>query len=58
MAATCALLVREYAPLAAGSGLGKIKAILGGFVIRGSMGGWTLLMKSVGLALAVGSGLS
>ncbi|KAJ2445876.1 glycerol ethanol, ferric requiring protein, partial [Coemansia sp. RSA 2424] len=58
MAATCAFLVRGYAPLAAGSGLGEIKAILGGFVIRGFMGGWTLLMKSVGLALAVGSGLS
>ncbi|KAJ2102248.1 glycerol ethanol, ferric requiring protein [Coemansia sp. S100] len=58
MAATCAFLVRGYAPLAAGSGLGEIKAILGGFVIRGFMGGWTLVMKSVGLALAVGSGLS
>ncbi|KAJ2021883.1 glycerol ethanol, ferric requiring protein [Coemansia sp. S610] len=58
MAALCAFLVRGYAPLAAGSGLGEIKAILGGFVISGFMGGWTLLMKSVGLALAVGSGLS
>ncbi|KAJ2781593.1 glycerol ethanol, ferric requiring protein [Coemansia javaensis] len=58
MATACALLVREYAPLAAGSGLPEIKAILGGFVIRGFMGAWTLLMKSVGLAMAVGSGLS
>ncbi|KAJ1739929.1 glycerol ethanol, ferric requiring protein [Coemansia sp. RSA 1821] len=57
-ATVCAWLVKVYAPLAAGSGLPEIKAILGGFVIRGFMGVWTLLMKSVGLALAVGSGLS
>ncbi|KAJ1828774.1 glycerol ethanol, ferric requiring protein [Coemansia sp. RSA 2599] len=58
MASCCAFLVQQYAPLAAGSGLPEIKAILGGFVIKGFMGGWTLLMKSVGLALAVASGLS
>ncbi|KAJ1726592.1 glycerol ethanol, ferric requiring protein [Coemansia biformis] len=58
LATVCAFLVREYAPLAAGSGLPEIKAILGGFVIRGFMGAWTLLMKSVGLAMAVASGLS
>ncbi|KAJ2607070.1 glycerol ethanol, ferric requiring protein [Coemansia sp. RSA 1365] len=58
MATVCGFLVREYAPLAAGSGLPEIKAVLGGFVIRGFMGGWTLLMKSIGLALAVASGLS
>ncbi|KAJ2357861.1 glycerol ethanol, ferric requiring protein [Coemansia erecta] len=57
-AAASAWLVRAFAPLAAGSGLPEIKAILGGFVIRGFMGAWTLVMKSVGLALAVGSGLS
>ncbi|KAJ2539482.1 glycerol ethanol, ferric requiring protein, partial [Coemansia sp. RSA 1933] len=33
-------------------------ATLGGYTIRGFMGGWTLLMKSVGLAMAVASGLS
>ncbi|KAJ2378593.1 glycerol ethanol, ferric requiring protein [Coemansia sp. RSA 2607] len=58
MAATCAQLVRSYAPLAAGSGLPEIKAILGGFVMDGFLGAWPLAMKSVGLALAVGSGLS
>ncbi|KAJ2597001.1 glycerol ethanol, ferric requiring protein [Coemansia sp. RSA 1721] len=58
MASLCAFLVKQYAPLAAGSGLPEIKAILGGFVIKGFMGGWTLLMKSIGLALAVASGLS
>ncbi|KAJ2001549.1 glycerol ethanol, ferric requiring protein [Coemansia thaxteri] len=58
MAAASAALVRAYAPLAAGSGLGEIKAILGGFVISGFMGARTLAMKSVGLALAAASGLS
>ena len=29
-----------------------------GFVIHGYLGGWTLLTKSVGLALSVASGLS
>lgn len=29
-----------------------------GFVIHGYLGGWTLLTKSAGLALSVGSGLS
>ena len=29
-----------------------------GFVIHGSLGGWTLLTKSIGLALSVASGLS
>ncbi|KAJ1801326.1 glycerol ethanol, ferric requiring protein [Coemansia sp. RSA 2399] len=58
VATLCAWLVQAYAPLAAGSGLPEIKATLGGYTIRGFMGGWTLLMKSVGLAMAVASGLS
>ncbi|KAJ1911354.1 glycerol ethanol, ferric requiring protein [Tieghemiomyces parasiticus] len=55
---TCAFLVREYAPFAAGSGIAEIKSILSGFVIKGFMGAWTWLIKSVGLTLAVSSGLS
>ncbi|ORY35468.1 putative voltage-gated chloride channel [Naematelia encephala] len=43
---------------AAGSGIPEIKTILSGFVIHGYLGGWTLLTKSVGLALSVASGLS
>lgn len=43
---------------AAGSGIPEIKTILSGFVIHGYLGGWTLLTKSAGLALSVGSGLS
>ncbi|KAF8906489.1 chloride channel [Gymnopilus junonius] len=43
---------------AAGSGIPEIKTILSGFVIHGYLGGRTLFTKSVGLALAVASGLS
>ncbi|ADV22608.1 voltage-gated chloride channel, putative [Cryptococcus gattii WM276] len=43
---------------AAGSGIPEIKTILSGFVIHGYLGGWTLITKSAGLALSVGSGLS
>lgn len=43
---------------ASGGGIPEIKTILSGFVIRGYLGGSTLLVKSVGLALSVASGLS
>ena len=36
----------------------QIKTILSGFIIRGYLGKWTLLTKSVGMMLAVASGLS
>uniref|UniRef100_A0A915J481 Chloride channel protein n=1 Tax=Romanomermis culicivorax TaxID=13658 RepID=A0A915J481_ROMCU len=35
-----------------------IKCILSGFIIRGYLGKWTLIIKSVGLMLAAASGLS
>ena len=35
-----------------------MKTILSGFVIRGYLGKWTLLIKSVCMMLAVSSGLS
>jgi len=57
-AGTCAFLVKHFAPYAAGSGISEIKCILAGFVMKGFLGGWTLVMKSVGLALAVASNLS
>jgi len=44
--------------MAAGSGIPEIKTILSGFVIHGYLGMSTLLVKSFGLALSVGSGLS
>ncbi|KAJ3024116.1 hypothetical protein HKX48_006472 [Thoreauomyces humboldtii] len=53
-----AVLVGTYGPYAAGSGIPEVKTILGGFVIRKFLGGWTLLIKCIGLCLAVGSGLS
>ncbi|RKO87233.1 hypothetical protein BDK51DRAFT_29257, partial [Blyttiomyces helicus] len=42
-AGASAVLVRYYAPYAAGSGIPEVKTILGGFVIRKFLGGWTLL---------------
>lgn len=57
-ATTCAYLVKVLAPYAAGSGISEIKCIIAGFVMKGFLGGWTLMMKSVGLAMAVASNLS
>ncbi|SPN99576.1 related to chloride channel [Cephalotrichum gorgonifer] len=53
-----AILVRHFAPYAAGSGISEIKCIIAGFVMKGFLGPWTLLIKSVALPLAIGSGLS
>ncbi|KAH7313346.1 chloride channel [Stachybotrys elegans] len=50
-------LVQEYAIYAKHSGIPEIKTVLGGFVIRGFFSTWTLVTKSLGLILAVGSGM-
>ena len=52
-----AVLVKDYAKYARHSGIPEIKTVLGGFVIRRFMGLWTLVVKSLGLCLAVASGL-
>lgn len=36
----------------------QIKTILSGFIIRGYLGKWTLVIKTITLVLAVSSGLS
>ncbi|EKX39955.1 hypothetical protein GUITHDRAFT_113947 [Guillardia theta CCMP2712] len=53
-----AWLVKTFAPFASGSGIPEIKTILGGFVMKGYLGGRVLLIKSVALVLSVASGLS
>ena len=51
------LLVQNFATYAKHSGIPEIKTVLGGFVMKRFMGGWTLVVKSLGLCLAVASGL-
>lgn len=53
-----AALVKSFAPYAAGSGISEIKCIIAGFVMKGFLGAWTLVIKSIGLPLAIASGLS
>ena len=53
-----ARLVKSFAPYAAGSGISEIKCIIAGFVMKGVLGAWTLLIKSITLPLAIASGLS
>ncbi|KAI0165867.1 chloride channel [Xylariaceae sp. FL1272] len=52
-----AFLVKEYAIYAKHSGIPEIKTLLGGFIIRRFLGSWTLVTKSLGLCLAVASGM-
>ncbi|KAI9723389.1 MAG: hypothetical protein M1812_001273 [Candelaria pacifica] len=56
-ATSASMLVTTYAIYAKHSGIPEIKTVLGGFVIRRFMGTWTLIIKSIGLCLAVASGL-
>jgi chloride channel 3/4/5 len=42
-------LVRVFARYAAGSGISEIKVIIAGFVMKGFLGGWTLIIKSITL---------
>lgn len=56
-AAFASILVASYALYAKHSGIPEIKTVLGGFVIRRFLGTWTLIIKSLGLCLAVASGM-
>ncbi|KAJ5925091.1 hypothetical protein N7454_007730 [Penicillium verhagenii] len=56
-ASIACILVRKFAIYARHSGIPEIKTVLGGTVIRHFMGPWTLTIKSLGLCLAVASGL-
>ncbi|KAF8781587.1 H(+)/Cl(-) exchange transporter 3 like protein [Argiope bruennichi] len=51
-------MVKTFAPYASGSGVPEIKTILSGFIMRGYLGKWTLIIKSVGTMLTVSAGLS
>ncbi|GIX97513.1 hypothetical protein CDAR_517471 [Caerostris darwini] len=51
-------MVKTFAPYASGSGVPEIKTILSGFIMRGYLGKWTLVIKSLGTMLAVSAGLS
>lgn len=57
-ALVAAVLVKLYAPSAAGSGISEIKCIVSGFVMEGFLGWLTLFIKSLGLPLAIALGLS
>jgi len=56
LAGLAVTLVKTFAPYACGSGIPEIKCILSGFIIRGYLGKWTFIIKSVGLILASASG--
>lgn len=56
-ATAASLLVTQYSIYAKQSGIPEIKSVLGGFVIRRFLGAWTLVVKSLGLCLAVASGM-
>ena len=57
-ATTSAFLVKKFAPHAAGSGVPEIKAVLSGVVIRGYLSSMAFVVKIIGLALSVASGLN
>ncbi|KAK4055889.1 chloride channel [Microbotryomycetes sp. JL221] len=57
-AVTASVFVQVYAPYAFHTGIPEIKTILGGYIISGFLSPMVLLIKSLGLPLAVASGLS
>lgn len=57
MAVYSALLVKHFAPYAAGSGIAEVKTILAGFVIKGFLGLSTLVIKTLGLVCGGEAGI-
>lgn len=57
LAALASYLASNYAPYASHSGIPEIKVLLSGVVIKKFLGKLTLIIKSIGLCLAVSSGL-
>ncbi|GAA5895612.1 uncharacterized protein JCM6883_001562 [Sporobolomyces salmoneus] len=57
-AVSSSVFVQVFAPNAFHTGIPEIKTLLGGFVMDGYLSPATLLIKSLGLPLAVASGLS
>ncbi|GAA6013991.1 hypothetical protein JCM11491_003479 [Sporobolomyces phaffii] len=57
-AVASSVFVQVFAPNAYHTGIPEIKTLLGGFVMDGFLSPVTLLIKSLGLPLAVASGLS
>ncbi|BGP17587.1 chloride channel [Rhodosporidiobolus nylandii] len=58
LAVTASAFVQIFAPFAFHTGIPEIKTLLGGYVMTGFLSPWTLIIKSLGLPLAVASGLS
>ncbi|KAI9611618.1 hypothetical protein H4Q26_008573 [Puccinia striiformis f. sp. tritici PST-130] len=57
-AGVVAFLVKAFAPFAFHTGIPEIKVILSGYTFQHYLSAWTLVIKAIGLAFAVGSGLS
>lgn len=57
LAVGAAILCKRIAPAAGGSGIAELKTILGGFSLRNVLSPWTLIVKIIGLAMSVASGL-
>lgn len=58
LTAMATMLVHEYCPAARGSGIPEVKASVSGFFLPASFSEQCLLVKTLGLALAVGAGLA
>lgn len=57
-ACTAGYLVASFGKKAAGGGVPQVKSILGGFIVKQVLGFWVLIVKVLGLILALGAGLT